>query len=283
MDAARSGSLGIDVIGYPRPQALFAVASVTWKEWTAFRSHMLVSLFTGPLRFLTLTWIWKATASPSAMAGGMTTNDLITYSGLAILVGYAVFDFADWNLQMLVRTGRFANHLLQPMHHAWYALAQKMGHRALAILIEAVPVWVLVSLFLGRPLVPHGGIWFLLSVSLGFMLMFVVNYASGLVGFWLTRAEGVRRCMVLVRDTFGGAWIPLSFFPLAIQPILFATPYPWILYVPLRIATGRLEILGRIVEPALAVGLQAIVLTVSVILLSGLDFLARRRFLAAGG
>ncbi len=267
----------------PRRGAMLAIAAVTWKEWAAFRSHMAVSLFTGPLRFLVMTWIWTSTASTGSRAAGMDVVDLVTYSGLAILVGYAVFDFADWNLQMLVRTGAYSNHLLQPMHHAWYALSQKLGHRALALLVEAVPVWVLVSLFLGRPLLPHHPVWFLLSAGLGFLLMFVVNYASGLVGFWLVRAEGVRRCVVLVRDLLGGAMLPLSFFPAAVQPLLFLTPYPWALYIPLRLGTGHVEILGRIVEPAQAVGLQALVLAASLTGLTILDALARRRFLAAGG
>lgn len=267
----------------PRIDALVAVAGVTWKEWAAFRSHMAVSLFTGPLRFLVMTWIWTSTLSSQGNAAGMGVVDLVTYSGLAILVGYAVFDFADWNLQMLVRTGAYANHLLQPMHHAWFALSQKLGHRALALLVEAIPVWILVSLFLGRPLCPRNPGWFALSAALGFLLMFVVNYASGLVGFWLVRAEGVRRCVVLVRDLLGGAMLPLSFFPAAVQPLLFLTPYPWALYIPLRLGTGRVEILGTTLAPSQAVGVQALVLVASATALVGLDALARRRFLAAGG
>jgi ABC-2 type transport system permease protein len=271
------------VSALPRLEAIASVASVTWKEWAAFRSHMAVSLLTGPLRFLVMTWIWTATASSSGVTAGMTTDDLVAYSGLAILVGYAIFDFADWNLQMLVRTGAYANHLLQPMHHAWYALSQKLGHRALAMLIEAFPVWILVSLFLGRPLVPRHPGWFALSVAIGFLLMFVVNYASGLVGFWLVRAEGVRRCVVLVRDLLGGAMLPLSFFPATLQSLLFLTPYPWALYVPLRLGSGDVDIAGRILSPASAVVLQGAALVVALAVVSGLDAWARRRFLAAGG
>jgi ABC-2 type transport system permease protein len=267
----------------PRLGVLAAIAVVTWKEWAAFRSHMAVSLFVGPLRFLIFTWIWTATTSAGSSVGGMARADLITYSGMAIILGYAVFDFADWNLQMLVRTGVYVNHLLQPLHHAWYALAQKMGHRVLALLIEAVPVWIMVSLLIGRPLVPRHPAWFLVSAGIGFFLMFVVNYASGLVGFWLVRAEGVRRCIVLVRDLVGGAVLPLSFFPSVIQPFLFLTPYPWILYVPLRIGTGNVEIVGRILSPAQAVGMQFAVLVVALLAMLGLDALSRRRFLAAGG
>ena len=263
--------------------ALREIAVVTWKEWAAFRSHMMVSLFTGPLRFLTMTWIWSATASATGGAAGMTSRELVAYSGLAILAGYAVFDFADWNLQMLVRTGRYSNHLIQPLHHAWYALGQKIGHRLLAMGIEAVPIWILVSLVLGRPLVPANPFWFAASLATGFLLMFAANYASGLVGFWLVRAEGVRRCVVLVRDLLGGAWIPLSFFPASVQPLLYLTPYPWILYVPLRIGTGRVELAGRVVDPGVAVLCQLAVLGIALGLLALLDAASRRRFLAAGG
>lgn len=283
MDPARRRLVGIDVIGLPRPGAVVAIASVTWKEWAAFRSHMMVSLFTGPLRFLLMTWIWTATSSPTNGAAGLSTDELVAYSGLAIVVGFMVFDFADWNLQMLVRTGTYVNHLLQPMHHAWYAFSQKIGHRALAMLLEALPVWILVSLFLGEPLVPRNPGWFAVSVSLGFLLMFVVNYASGLAGFWLVRAEGLRRCILLLRDTLGGALLPLSFFPLAVQPWLYCTPYPWILSIPLGIGTGHLDIAGRLYAPHQLVGLQARVLVVSLVLLALLDRVSRAKFLAAGG
>src|SRR3954449_6259122 len=86
--------------------ALGAIAQVTWKEWAAFRSHMAVSLLTGPLRFVVMSWIWTTTTRSAGAANGLARDDLIAYSAFALLAGYVVFDFADWNLQMLVRTGR---------------------------------------------------------------------------------------------------------------------------------------------------------------------------------
>lgn len=263
-------------------RALLAIAEVTWKEWAAYRSHMAVSLLTGPLRFLVMAWIWRGTAQ-SGSAGGMTTESLVAYSGLAILVSYAVFDFADWNLQMLVRTGRYVNHLLQPLPHPLFALGQKLGHRALALLIEALPVWALVSVALGRPLVPSSPFWFALSVVQGFVLMFLANYTVGLLGFWMARAEGLRRCLMLLRDTLAGAWLPLSFFPAAMVPFLFLLPYPWILYVPLRIGLGEVEIAGRILSAPAAVGLQSLAMVAWIAILAGARSFATRRFLAVGG
>jgi len=266
-----------------RLEALSAIAQVTWKEWAAFRSHMVVSLLTGPLRFAVMTCIWVTTTRSAGAASGLSRADLIAYSAFALLAGYVVFDFADWNLQMLVRTGRYTNHLLQPLPHPLFAFGQKLGHRALAILLEAIPVWALLSWWLGHPLVPRHAFWFGLSLALGFVLMFLVNYATGLVGFWLVRAEGIRRCLGLLRDTLAGAWLPVTFLPAALLPVLFLLPYPWILFVPVRIALGGVQILGHAVSAPQAVGMQLIVTLVWLAILTGLQRLASRRVLAAGG
>jgi ABC-2 type transport system permease protein len=260
-----------------------AIAQVTLKEWAAYRSHMAVSLITGPLRFLVMAWIWKSAMGGADQAAGMGQDELVAYSGLAVIVTYAVFDFADWNLHMLVRTGRYATYLLLPLPHIAFAFSQKLGHRLLALLIEAVPVWLLVSWWLGRPLLPRNPLWFAASVAMGFVLMFLINYATGLLGFWLARTEGLRRCLVLLRDTLGGAYIPLAFIPLAWQPLVFMLPYAWALYIPLRIGLGPVDLAGHTLAPSTALACQAGVTAVWGLLILGFHRLAMRRFLAAGG
>lgn len=265
------------------PGAMAAIAQVTWKEWAAYRSHMAVSLLTGPLRFLIMAWIWKSTMDGSSRVAGMGRDELVAYSGMAVLVGYALFDFADWNLHMLVRTGRYANYLLMPISHVRFAFSQKLGHRLLALLLEALPIWVLVSWWLGRPLLPVNPAWFFLALAQGFVLLFLINYATGLIGFWMTRTEGLRRCIVLLRDTLGGAYIPLAFFPLAWQPFLFMLPYAWALYVPLRIGLGPVEIAGASLTPAMALVCQSAMTAACGLGVLGMRRLALRRYLAAGG
>jgi len=260
---------------------------MTWKEWAAYRTHMAVSLLTGPLRFLIMAWLWTATLAEKGRVLDHGREEWVAYSGLAVLIGYVLFDFADWNLHMLVRTGRFANYLLLPFPHLFLAFAQKLGHRSLALLIEAVPVWALISWWLGHPLLPNNPLPFMLSVIQGFVLTYLINYAVGLLGFWMTRTEGLRRCLVLLRETLGGAYLPLAFFPLAWQPVLFLLPYAWALYIPISIglapATGSIAIAGQEFTPWQALAGQSLVMAVWGVGLFGLQSLAMRRFLAAGG
>jgi ABC-2 type transport system permease protein len=264
-------------------RTLAAIAQVTLKEWAAYRTHMLVSLVTGPVRFLVMAWMWKSTLGAGGDAAGMGRDELVAYSGLAVIVTYAVFDFADWNLHMLVRTGRYATYLLLPLPHIAFAFSQKLGHRFLALLLEALPVWLLVSSWLGRPLIPKHPVWFAASVAVGFCLMFLINYATGLIGFWLAKTEGIRRCLAVLRDTLGGSYLPLAFFPLAWQPFLFCLPYAWALYVPLRIGLGSVDVAGHAFAPPLALLGQTAFTVLWGLVIWGFQRLALRKFLAAGG
>ena len=119
---------------------LLSTASATYKEWAAYRSHALVSLFVGPVMYFIQIAIWKAVYGSKGTLNGLTLNDMLVYFAAASLIYYVIMDFADWNLQMLIKTGKFLTFLLRPMSHRYYALSQKFGHRAMGIFVEFLPV-----------------------------------------------------------------------------------------------------------------------------------------------
>lgn len=50
-----------------------AVAEVTYKEWSAYRTHSLVSVIVGPVYFMVQYFIWTW-----SMAGRLRSADLIS-------------------------------------------------------------------------------------------------------------------------------------------------------------------------------------------------------------
>ena len=85
-----------------------AVAFVTYKEWAAYRTHSMVSIFVGPVYFIVQYFIWKAVYSNAGFGttetiAGLTFPSLVSYFAVTTLIGYLTMDFADWNLQMLIR------------------------------------------------------------------------------------------------------------------------------------------------------------------------------------
>lgn len=200
---------------------LKATAFATYKEWSAYRSHMAISLFVGPIFFLVQVFIWNAIYGGRATVTGLTLQQMLTYYGIAITINYVIFDFSDWELQMLIRTGQFITFMLRPVSHCYYAFCQKVGHRVLALWIEFAPVLVMLVVIFKINLIPVNPGWTVISFLLSFILIFFINYTVGIMGFWLTKTEGIRRAFMLLRDLCAGVYLPLTFFPPLLQKVLF--------------------------------------------------------------
>jgi ABC-2 type transport system permease protein len=239
-------------------KVLKAVAFVTYKEWAAYRSHMLISLLVGPVNFLVMYFIWHAVFLNNPVINGFSLEQMITYYGVVTIIHYLVMDFADWNLHMLIHTGRFVTNIIKPMSHRFFAFSQKVGHRLLGFLWEFIPVYGLLVFVFKINLFPVYPGWTILSVLLGFLMNFFINYCIGITGFWLIRGEGVRRMVQIVGMVLRGVFIPLVFFPQVIQAILFFLPFQFAVYVPICVFLGSYELAGYTFTIPQIIGIQAI-------------------------
>lgn len=243
---------------------------------------MAVSLFVGPVYFLTQYFIWQSVYGDGGQINGFTLDQMLAYFGIATVINYIIYDSADWNLQMLVRTGKFVTFALRPMSHWVYALAQKLGHRSLGFAIESAPVFFLFIFVFGIKLAPAQPLWAIVSIALSFIMNFIINYCVGLTAFWLVRADGVRQVFLLFKDISAGVFIPLTFFPEWTQKLLFYLPFQFITYVPTRVYIGEYELAGMSMSVPAIVGVQAAATALAFGLMLLLYRLAMRRFSGVG-
>lgn len=235
-----------------------AVAFVTNKEWSAYRTHSLVSVFVGPVYFIVQYFIWTAVYGGKTSLAGMELEQTIRYFGASALIGYLTMDFADWNLQMLVRTGKFLTFALRPINHRFFALSQKIGHRILGFFLEFIPCLIIFRFLFGVKFRPEYLGWTIISTALAFMMNFYVNYCIGMTAFWLVKADGIKNVWQLVSSVLSGAVIPLAFFPQSLQKVLIFLPFQYITYVPAMVATGSYSIGGITLDIPVIVGIQAL-------------------------
>jgi ABC-2 type transport system permease protein len=261
---------------------LKAVAFVTFKEWAAYRSHMLVSLFTGPVQFMVQVFIWQAVYAGQTIINGLSLEQMITYYAVVAIIHYLVMDFADWNLHMLIHTGLFVTYVIRPLSHRFFAFSQKVGHRALGLLWEFLPVYCLFLFAFQVKLVPAHLGWALCSIFLGFLMNYFINYCIGITGFWLIRGEGVRRMIQIFSMLFRGVFIPLVFFPDIIQKILFFLPFQFATYVPIRVFIGSYELGGYSFSLPQIIGIQAAAVIIMFLATELLWRLGVKRFTGVG-
>ena len=260
-----------------------AVALVTFKEWSAYRTHSMVSIFVGPVYFMVQYFIWSAVYGGHQAINGMELNQMLTYFGATALIGYLTMDFADWNLQMLVRTGKFLTFALRPVHHRFFAFSQKLGHRILGFFIEFVPCFLIFQFVFRINMIPKYLGWTIISILFAFLMNFYVNYCIGLTAFWLIQSSGLRRVFQMLSGIFSGVLIPLVFFPEVIQKLLFFLPFQYVAYVPSMVYQGSYHLAGISMTIPMIVLIQGIAVLVTALFSELLYRKSLRQFSAAGG
>jgi ABC-2 type transport system permease protein len=263
-------------------EVLRAVALVTYKEWGAYRTHSMVSIFVGPVYFIVQYFIWTAAYGGRTELNGMELSQMITYFGASTLIGYLTMDFADWNLQMLIRTGKFLTFALRPIHHRFFAFSQKIGHRVLGLIFEFIPCYIIFTLLFGIKMVPQNLGWTILSIMLAFLMTFYIHYILGMTAFWFTQSSGIRRVFDLLSGVFSGVFIPLVFFPAGLQKALFFLPFPYMTYVPVMVFTGNFTLAGIDMEIPEIVCIQAVAVGITILLSEVLYRASMRHFNGVG-
>lgn len=260
-----------------------AVAIVTYKEWSAYRTHSMVSIFVGPVYFIVQYFIWSAVYGGQEALHGMKLQQMLTYFGATALIGYLTMDFADWNLQMLVRTGKFLTFMLRPIHHRFFALSQKLGHRTLGFIFEFLPCFLIFQFVFKVNMIPKYVGWTILSIVFSFLMNFYVNYCIGMTSFWLIQSSGIRRVFQVLSGVFSGALIPLVFFPDFMQKILFFLPFQYISYVPSMVFQGSYKLAGISMSIPMIVMIQGIAVITMMLLSEILYRKSLHVFTSAGG
>jgi len=259
-----------------------AIAFATIKEYLVYRSHMLVSLFVGPVFFIMQYFIWTAVYGGGGVIKGIEYLQMIRYFGISALIGYITWDSADWNLSMLIRTGKFLTFALRPINHPFYALSQKIGHRVLGTFLEALPCAVIFIFLFRINMRPSSIPWTALSIVLAYFIFFYVNYIIGIASFWVVESEGIRAFYNLLGGVFSGAFIPLFFFPKPLQIIQFFLPFQYTSYVPAMVFIGKYTLGDIELSIPAIVGLQGLALLLFFLVSELLYNIAMKRFTAVG-
>jgi ABC-2 type transport system permease protein len=148
-------------------------------------------------------------------------------------------------------------------------------------LTTSLPMFGLVCL-IWRPALPSSAaVWSLfgLSLGLGFLTSFYLDYIVALIGFWTTEISGFLWVKESLIWFLGGAYLPLWIYPPLLKRVLDVLPFRGISYTPVAILVGAIS-LDRVPQ---AFAVQAIWLLVLALGSRGLYAAAMRKLAIQGG
>jgi ABC-2 type transport system permease protein len=222
--------------------------------WAQIRINMLYQ-FTYPhelftdllqmaLQMLVYRQVWIALYAVQGVHAGVTLAQAVTYQLVNVIVVRLFSTWVLWSANHRIRTGGIVFDITRPMYYGHIVLFEFVGQSFTKLVTACVPMFVAVCL-LFRPTLPSSAsVWvsFGLSLGLGFLTAFYVDYILALIGFWTTELGGLFWSKDSIISILGGTYLPLWIYPPVLRRILAFLPFQGISYTPVAILIGQIDL-----------------------------------------
>jgi ABC-2 type transport system permease protein len=214
-------------------------------EFRRYRQAMAAATFTNSVfGFLRCYALLAAAAGAGGVAGGYDPARLALYVWAGQGLIGTVNVWARPELADRITSGEVVADLLRPVDPIWQYLAADLGRAGYAALTRfVVPVVVGALAFdLYVPARPATYPLFVLSMLMATVISLACRYLVNASAYWLLDARGPVLLWVVVSSVLSGLYFPLPFLPdWALAALYVATPFPYLLQVPLDILVERYE------------------------------------------
>jgi len=211
-----------------------------WHLTIEYRIAVFIWIFAMVLPFIMLS-AWLAIAE-SGPVGRFGRNEFIAYYIAVLIVRNMTGVFIIWEQDYDIRQGQLSFKLLKPMNPVVHYLALSLGSKPVRMVL-LTPLVIGISLYF--PAVkfafdPVSLLLFGLAMIGNWLILFFIQYITGLLAFWITQSLNVNEMWFMVFSLFSGYLIPLELFPAGLRDVLYASPFRYMLSFSAEVFTGQL-------------------------------------------
>lgn len=208
-----------------------------------YRGSVIIFRLSNIILLLTLIAVWLS-ASSNGLIAGYTTDGLITYYLVGMLLNSIVFWHSTPAITADIVDGQLgAKALSKPVSYYWQKFFEELGWHTVSPFFGLISVLLVAFFIRGSLQLPPtilASALLLISTALASILFFNLSSCLGLLAFWFTQTEGITSFVWTGVFLLGGQSLPVSFFPPYIIKLIELLPFRYIYSFPLEIYFGRL-------------------------------------------
>ena len=226
-----------------------SIFKISFQEEFAYRLNFILWRFRNVLQILIFFFLWDAAFSGNATEiFGYDKAKIFTYAFVLIIVRAIVMSSRSTDVGGQIANGELTNLLLKPVNFFKYWITRDVSSKSLNILFGAFETVILVLIlkpnlyFQGNP---YYFLAFILSLFIGMFIFFNLMMLTNMISFWVPElAWGAQFLMiVVVADFLSGSFFPIDVFPNIIYQIIRFTPFPYLIFIPIKIYLGNFDLL----------------------------------------
>jgi len=213
----------------------------------AYRFNTLLSMASNVVFIFVQLAIWRALyAGRDAVLtgfGAVSLREMATYVVLTTALYYLVDAYVIERIDQRIKSGEIAIDFIRPISHLLSHLAAVWGESLYRAVVQMVPLVVVVIAIVGvqGPPTATAGLLSLALVPGAALLLFLMSYLLGLVGFWHTSVWQLGSLLYVMVGLFSGSFIPLWFFPDWLAAVSAYLPFRLLYFAPSAVWLGKIE------------------------------------------
>ena len=230
-----------------------AYLGTSFRKNLAYRSEVWLSILFGLVAIVIQAAIWRALLGDGAVEG-ITVDDMVTYVIITTVISVVSLHRLVRDVDERLRGGDIAVDLVKPMHYPALQLADQLGRSAFQLAFVVAPMVAIAALVFNvqAPASPAAGFAFVAALAIALLVSFTQGLLLALLAFWFLTTFHFIWANGALLTLFGGANLPLWFFPDRLETVARLLPYQFVAFVPAAIWLG--EIAGGDLGRILALG-----------------------------
>ncbi len=222
----------------------WSVFKISWSNGFVYRLNFILWRLRSLIVVLTVYFLWDAVFQNGGIIFGYDRAKILTYVFLTLVIRSIVLGLRSIDAAGEISDGRLSNYLLKPLNYHFFWFSRDMADKLLNLVFSILEISVLYFL-LRPPFIFQSDlltlVFFATAVVFAIVLNFVLGNIASNFSFWTPgNAWGFWFVYLVFQDFLGGVMFPLDVFPKVFYNLVMLTPFPYLLFFPANIYTGKI-------------------------------------------
>ena len=225
-----------------------SILRINWVQALEYRGNALIGLFAILSGLFIEYQIWALifesnNQSPIPMSGTsdvFSFDRLIVFIFLSIIVGQLKSSWMTSSQIIIeIRQGLINKYLIRPISYFWYNFMMFVGVNSLYYIVYISLILLFIKIYPNMIFVTLSSIiGFSLCLILSIYLSYCIYFIMACFAFWFGEVRSIVTAYNLGMLMISGQYIPIRLFPENFLKIIEWTPIPYLVDLPVSIATG---------------------------------------------
>lgn len=223
-----------------------SIFRISFQQEFVYRLNFIMWRVRNVINILLIFFLWSSVFSdPTRVVFGYNRDKILTYVFGILVLRAIVLSARAVDVAGEIGRGDLTNYLLKPVSYFKYWFTRDLSSKLLNIAFAVVEV-TLLFLILRPPIMlqtnPLLILAFLLALVLAIVLFFAILFLVNMVAFWMPENGWAAQFLfiVIITEFLSGLVFPIDILPKVLQNILYALPFPYLVFFPLQVYLGNL-------------------------------------------